>query len=135
MSGVVVDTCIWSLALRSKTPREKRVAEILTRLIDENRAKIIGPIRQEVLSGFVDFERYDELRQKLKYFPNELILDSDYEAAAEYSNLCRKKGIQGSHIDFLICSFSVRTSMKIYTTDKDFENYSNYLPISLFGES
>ena len=44
MSGVIVDTCMWSLALRGKTPKNKKVAEELTILINENRAKIIGPI-------------------------------------------------------------------------------------------
>ena len=130
MSSVIVDTCIWSYAFRSKTPKEKSVADELTRLIDENRAKIIGPIRQEVLSGYSEFKRYEILRDKLNYFPNETVLDSDYEAAAEYSNLCRKKGIQGSHIDFLICAVSSRLKMKIYTTDKDFTHYLNILPIT-----
>ena len=135
MSGVIVDTCIWSLALRGKTPRNKKVAEELTILIKENRAKIIGPIRQEVLSGYSDFSRYEKLRNKLQYFPNEQIIDSDYESAAEYSNLCRTKGIQGSHTDFLICAVSTRLKMKIYTNDKDFIHYSKYLPISLHQES
>ena len=131
MSGVIVDTCIWSLALRSKTPKEKGVAEELSKLIDENRAKIIGPIRQEVLSGYSDFKSYEKLRNKLRYFPNEKTTDEDYEVAAEYSNLCRKNGIQGSHIDFLICSVSTRLKMEIYTSDKDFNHYSEYLPIVL----
>ncbi len=135
MSGVLVDTCIWSLALRSKTPKEKTTAEILARLIDENRAKMIGPIRQEVLSGYSDKASYEKLRSKLLYFPNEQIIDSDYEAAAEYSNICRAKGIQGSHIDFLICAVAIRLKLKIYTTDKDFQNYSRHLPISIFNES
>ena len=135
MSSVIIDTCMWSLALRGKTPRNKKVAEELTRLINENRAKIIGLIRQEVLSGYSDFSRYEKLRNKLQYFPNEEIIDSDYESAAEYSNLCRKKGIQGSHIDFLICAVAIRLKMAIYTNDKDFINYSNYLPISLHQES
>ena len=135
MSSVIVDTCVWSLALRGKTPRNKKVAEELTRLINENRAKIIGLIRQEVLSGYSDFSRYEKLRNKLRYFPNEEIIDSDYESAAEYSNLCRKKGIQGSHTDFLICAVAIRLKMAIYTNDKDFINYSNYLPISLHQES
>ncbi|MGK7935231.1 MAG: hypothetical protein AB4206_05435 [Xenococcaceae cyanobacterium] len=30
MSGVLVDTCMWSLALRGKTPRNQKVAEELT---------------------------------------------------------------------------------------------------------
>lgn len=135
MSGVLVDTCIWSLALRGKTPREKNAADILARLIDENRAKVIGPIRQEVLSGYSDKASYDKLRSKLLYFPNEEIIDSDYEAAAEYSNICRSKGIQGSHIDFLICAVAIRLKMQIYTTDKDFESYSKHLPILIFNES
>ena len=131
MSGVIVDTCMWSLALRGKTPREKDVADELAKLIDENRAKIIGPIRQEVLSGYSKHKDYENLKSKLEYFPNETIADSDYEVAAEYSNLCRKKGIQGSHTDFLICATSSRLIMKIYTNDKDFSNYSKYLPITL----
>lgn len=132
MSGVLIDTCMWSLALRGKKPKEIGVAQQLTQLIDENRAKIIGPIRQEVLSGYSDPARYEKLRSKLQYFPNEPIADSDYEIAAEYSNLCRAQGIQGSHIDFLICAVSVRLKMAIYTNDKDFLHYKMQLPISLF---
>ena len=131
MSGVIVDTCMWSLAFRGTSPRGKGVAEELARLIDDNRAKIIGPIRQEVLSGYSRFSDYEKLKDKLRYFPNVVIVDSDYEAAAEYSNLCRSKGIQGSHIDFLICAVSARSKMKIYTNDKDFSIYSKYLPVVL----
>lgn len=130
MSDVIVDTCMWSLALRGKTPKNQKVAEELTKLIKENRAKIIGAIRQEVLSGYSDFARYEKLRNKLQYFPNEQVVDSDYESAAEYSNLCRKNGIQGSHIDFLICAVAIRLKMKIYTNDNDFSHYANYLSIS-----
>ena len=134
MSGVLVDTSVWSLALRGRTPREASVAEQLTRLIDENQVKIIGAIRQELLSGYTDKNSYEKLRQKLLYFPNEPTLDSDYEAAAEYSNFCRSKGIQGSHVDFLICSVAIRAKFKIYTTDKDFKHYPKHLPLLLFEQ-
>jgi predicted nucleic acid-binding protein len=135
MSGVLVDTCIWSLALRGNTPRETSTAEQLTQLIDENQVKIIGAIRQELLSGYTDKNSYEKLRQKLKYFPNEPLLDSDYEAAAEYSNFCRAKGVQGSHTDFLICAVSIREKFKIYTTDKDFKRYAKHLPVVLFDKN
>ena len=131
MSGVLVDTCIWSLSLRGESPKNIFIAEKLTRLIDDNRAKIIGVIRQEVLSGYSNKNSFDRLCQKLRYFPNEPIVDADYEAAAEYSNICRSKGIQGSHIDFLICAISVRAKFKIFTVDNDFELYAKHLPISL----
>lgn len=135
MSGVLVDTCIWSLALRKSTPKEATVAEQLTQLIDDNQVKIIGPIRQEMLSGYSEKSAYDRLRIKLNYFPNEPVLDIDYECAAEYSNICRAKGIQGSHIDFLICAVATRLKYTIFTTDKDFKHYSKLLPISLLEKS
>lgn len=131
MSGVMVDTCVWSHALRRKNPQEESVALELAGLIDESRARMMGPIRQELLSGYSDLVSYERLRSKLLYFPNEPVIDSDYEAAAEYSNLCRKKGVQGSHTDFLICAVSVRLEMSIYTTDKDFLGYQKHLPVIL----
>jgi len=132
MSGVIIDTCMWSLAFRGKKPREAKVAAEISSLIDENRAKIIGLIRQEVLSGYSDIKIYANLKEKLSYFPNEPTLDVDYEAAAEYSNLCRRNGIQGSHADFLICAVSIRSNMAIYTNDKDFRHYSKHLPLELY---
>jgi hypothetical protein len=121
--------------LRGASSDENSITDMLTRLIDDNQVKIIGPIRQEVLSGYSDKRSYEKLRKKLSYFPNEPILDTDYEAAAEYSNFCRVKGVQGSHIDFLICAVSVRTKFLILTTDKDFKHYRKHLPISLYGEN
>ena len=132
MSGVIVDTCIWSLALRRKTSSDREVTDELTSLIKENRAKIIGLIRQEILSGYSDLARYEKLRNKLRAFPNEQVIDIDYESAAEYSNICRRKGVQGSHTDFLICAVATRLKMQIYTSDKDFSHYSKHLPISLY---
>lgn len=135
MSGVLVDTCVWSLAFRSVTPKEKTIAEQLTQLIDGSQVKIIGAIRQELLSGYTDKKSYEILRQKLKYFTNEPIIDADYEAAAEYSNFCRAKGVQGSHTDFLICAIAIRSKLLIFTTDKDFSFYAKHLPISLYGKN
>jgi predicted nucleic acid-binding protein len=126
---------MWSLAFRGKVPREARVANEISGLIDENRGRIIGVIRQEVLSGYSDFQSYKELRDKLRYFPNESVVDADYETAAEYSNLCRKNGLQGSHTDFFICAVSIRLKMKIYTNDNDFRHFSNLLPLELHEES
>lgn len=135
MNAVLVDTCMWSLALRGKSPRDISVSEELTRLIYAEKAKIIGPIRQEILSGYSDIKQYNKLKDKLMYFPNEPIIDEDYLSAARFSNLCRQKGIQGSHIDFLICAVATRLQMNIFTNDKDFEFYSQLIPITLHLKS
>lgn len=65
MTGVLVDTCIWSSALRGKEPRDVVLAEHLKALIDDGQAKIIGVIRQELLSGYSDLARYEKLRNKM----------------------------------------------------------------------
>ena len=135
MIGVLVDTCIWSLALRGKSPRDNAVADELASLIYTEKAKIIGPIRQEVLSGYSDNQQFVQLKDKLTYFPNTTMLDEDFIRAAEFSNHCRKKGIQGSHIDFLICAVARRLKWSIYTFDKDFNHYAEQLPINLHVQS
>lgn len=129
---VLVDTPIWSYALRTRKKEYQNEIEQIESLIKDQRALIIGPIRQEILSGYSDFKKFERLREKLSYFENSPIQDPDYESAAEMCNQCRKKGIQGSHIDFLICAVANRLDVPIFTTDKDFFQYRKILSIRLF---
>jgi len=130
---VLVDTSVWSLALRrTKTAGEdEKLVEELKDLIRDLRVLMIGPIRQEILSGISDEEKYEELKDKISVFHDEVLGSEDFELAAKFSNECRKNGIQGSHTDFLICAFAVRSESAIFTVDKDFEMYKEYLPITL----
>jgi len=129
---VLVDTPIWSYALRSRKKEYQVEVEQFELLIKGQRVLIIGPIRQEILSGYGDLKKFERLREKLSYFDNCLIQDSDYESAAELRNQCRKKGIQGSHIDFLICAVAKRMDVPIFTTDKDFFQYQEAISLKLF---
>jgi len=93
---------------------------------------IIGPIRQEILSGIRDEIKFNQLKEKLKYFQDEEIILEDYENAAEYFNKCRSRGIQGSHIDFLICAVVKRKNYQLFTLDNDFKNYDSVIGINLY---
>jgi predicted nucleic acid-binding protein len=122
---------VWSLAYRrSGLPRAAGAAE-LARLIQQGRAVMIGPVRQEILSGIRDEAQFELLRDTLRAFPDLLISTSDYEQAAAFFNLCRSRGIQGTHIDFLICAVASRRAMSIFTTDKDFSAFAPILRIRL----
>jgi len=92
---------------------------------------MIGPIRQEILSGIRSKSQFKKLREHLESFPDLPILTEDYVTAAQFFNHCRSKGIQGSNTDFLICAVAVRNKFSIYTTDKDFELFSKYIQIIL----
>lgn len=132
---VLVDTPIWSLAFRRKHKinfSENVLVNNLVDLIKDHRAFITGPIRQEILSGISNKEQFRVLKEKLKAFKDVDIKTAEYELAAEFSNKCRIKGIQGSSIDFLICSLAHNNKMQIFTSDKDFDKYSKHLKISLY---
>jgi predicted nucleic acid-binding protein len=128
---VLVDTPIWSYALRTRNEEYRHEIDQLESLIKDQRALIVGPIRQEILSGYSDLRKFRKLKEKLSCFENTPIQDTDYEVAAELCNQCRKRGIQGSHIDFLICAVAKRIDAPIFTTDKDFRSYEKIISIKI----
>ena len=129
---VLVDTPIWSLALRRRSRSHTPPATSeLASLIDDGRVAMIGPIRQELLSGLKEPAQFDRLREHLRAFSDSPMTMEDYEEAASFYNLCRTKGIQGSNTDFLICAVAARNDFTIFTTDEDFVHFAKILPIVL----
>lgn len=131
---VLVDTCIWSYALRRNKPASEHdlIVKELRQLIRDARVQMAGPIRQEILSGIRDTAQFIVLRDRLRDFPDLSTTSADYERAAEMFNGVRAKGIQGSNTDFLLCALSERTGMPIFTTDDDFKLFARYLPVKLY---
>jgi predicted nucleic acid-binding protein len=133
--NVLVDTSVWSFALRRKTESlnatEKFIVAELSELVREGRARLIGLVRQELLSDIKTTEQYEKLRLHLRSFPDEPIDTSDYEEAAKAGNRCRGKGIIVSIVDILICAVAIKREWAIFTTDPDFTNYAKVLPISI----
>lgn len=127
---VLVDTCIWSLALRRQGASGPEVRE-LTSLIESRRVVIIGPIRQELLSGVPQPHLFRQLKKRLDPFPDLHLDTSDYVEAARLFNTCRGKGIQGSNTDFLICAAAMRHRLAVYTNDCDFVHISRCIPLQL----
>lgn len=96
---------------------------------------IIGPIRQELLSGIKERAQFERLREHLRAFPDVTVTTEDYEEAAAFFNQCRDRGIQGSNTDFLICAVAVRNGFSIFTNDDDFAHFASVLPISLHSDA
>ncbi|MDF5733948.1 MAG: PIN domain-containing protein [Rhizonema sp. PD38] len=129
---VIVDTSVWSLALRRNTPSEAMpVVNLLRDLITDDQVALLGAVRQEVLSGIRYVEQFTRLRDYFRAFSNVELTPEDYEIAAEFYNTCRTNGIQGANTDFLICAVAYRRSYSILTTDKDFESFQGYIPVVL----
>jgi predicted nucleic acid-binding protein len=128
---VLVDTPVWSLALRRGTPTDHAVVRELAELVREGLVVMVGAVRQEILSGIRQRAHFERLRDRLRAF-DDLVLDSaDYEGAAECFNLCRGKGIQGSNTDFLMCAVARARNLSLFTTDRDFERFGRVLDLEL----
>ncbi|MBI2421445.1 MAG: PIN domain-containing protein [Candidatus Hydrogenedentes bacterium] len=129
---VLVDTCVWSLALRRLNGPNPPEVRALTTLVESKQAFMIGPVRQELLSGVKVESQFRFLSRRLEAFPDISIASSEYVLAAEFYNRCSSSGIQGSHVDFLICAVACSKRLEIMTVDKDFRRFSKVLPIKLF---
>ena len=132
---VLVDTPLWSLLFRRKTgslgAEDRTRLEGLKGLIRDNRAFLVGPVRQEILSGIRDAAVFERLRDQLRGIADEELLTEDFEEAARASNACRSAGIAGSGTDFLLCAVATRLDASVYTTDRDFELYAEHISIRM----
>jgi predicted nucleic acid-binding protein len=129
--NVLVDTSVWSLALRRAERVDDRSTVELAKLIQEGRVVLLGAVRQELLSGVKVKRQFELLRDRLRAFPDLDLESADYEEAAMAFNRCRGRGIQGSNTDFLLCAAAYRRDLAIYTTDRDFERYAKVLDLEL----
>jgi len=123
------------MALRRGRASSSAPAKELRNLISDHRVQMIGPIRQELLSGIREAAQFEKLENHLAAFPDLLITTDDYVTAARFFNSCRNQGVQGSNTDFLICAVAVRNGVAIYSTDKDFTQFAKHVPIMLHGST
>jgi predicted nucleic acid-binding protein len=129
--NVIVDTSVWSLALRRAKTVDDVAAQELRELIQEGRVVLLGPVRQELLSGIKLGSQFDLLREHLRAFPDLALETADHEDAALAFNRCRERGIQGSNTDFLIAAAALRRNLSVFTTDGDFRQYARVLRLKL----
>jgi predicted nucleic acid-binding protein len=97
---------------------EQRLVARLTETVQDGNVVIIGPIRQEVLSGIKDEAQSVKTKRLLDPFLDEELLTGDYIEAARLFNVCRSHGVQCGPVDMLICSVAVRKRCTVLTNDQ-----------------
>jgi predicted nucleic acid-binding protein len=128
---ILVGTSVWRKALSSKA--SNREAAVLNEMLQNLQVVMLGPVRQELLNGINDPAVFHEVKKSLSVLDDSPLLTEDYETAARFSNICLNNGVVGLNIDFLMCAFAVRNNILIWTVNKDFDEYSKYLPIELWN--
>ena len=128
---VLADTPVWSAALRRSAGEDSALRTELEWLVTHGAVAIMGPIRQELLSGIKGQAQFDQVRTALRHFPDVALQTEDFETAASYYNTCRGKGVQGSLTDFLICAVASRRRIAVFSTDQDFVAYEEILGLRM----
>ncbi len=114
---------------------ERRVTKSLYGLVLQEKVRLLGSTRQEVLSGIREESTFLRVRDHLRGFANVELDENDYEEAARATNRCLRSGIAGSNADLLMCAVALRYDWQVFTTDRDFIHYRKVLPVQLFEPS
>jgi len=136
MIKLLIDTSVWSEALRRKEKSLNSFETLVRRIIENNdEIVIVGIILQEILSGITNEKLFLEILNILNDFSYVEITKEDYIHAAELRNKCKQKGISAGSFDFLIASVAIRNKLTLVTYDNDFKNISKYTELKILDET
>ncbi len=128
----LVDTSVWSLALRRKGDRRHPSVLKLDRLLEQEEDIVLtATILQEILQGFRPDAVFQRLETALQSVP---ILDLNRETAvlaARIHRLCARHGITASTVDCQIAAAASQNRCHLLTADKDFVRMARIFPLRL----
>ncbi len=130
---VLVDTSIWSLALRRQKSSEHKEIGRLQELVEQGNAVLCGIILQEILQGIKQREQFLKLKNHFSAFTVLEPTRQTFEGAAELFSKCRSKGFTVSTVDCLIASIAIDFECSLFTLDDDFGAFEALSPIKLYS--
>jgi len=132
--SLLVDTSVWSLALRRDTPVDRPEVRELEGALDSGELVVTtGLILQEILQGFSGPRAREAILDRFNALPFLVPDRSDHIDAAALRNRCRRKGTQIGTIDALLAALCIRHDLSILTTDEDFRQMAAVTPLSVWG--
>jgi hypothetical protein len=118
----LVDTSVWSLALRRDPPEERAEVERLRDALAGGEAVFTtGLVLQELLQGFAGPRARERILARFAALPLLVPDRHDHVRAAELRNASRRRGLQLGTIDALLAQLCIRHRLVMLTTDADFE--------------
>jgi predicted nucleic acid-binding protein len=133
---LLVDTSVWSLALRRDTGAPDAYVEQLRKgLAGADTVVTTGLVLQELLQGFSGPKATSSILQSFRTLPMLNPDRQDHIAAAEIRNKCRRSGVQIGTIDALLIQLCGRYGLILLSTDKDFIFAAQHVPFSVWAPS
>ena len=129
----LVDTSVWSLALRRSEPvAEREVSRLREALFARESIYTTGLILQELLQGFRGPRQRDAILHRFSALPTITPDRDDYIEAAEVRNRCRRNGVQLGTIDALLAQLAIRHELVLLSTDQDFRHAAAHVPLKVW---
>ena len=130
---LLVDTSVWSLALRrDRSPDVPEVAALAHALEAGEIVVTTGVILQELLQGFRGPKAVKKILLRFSALPLLSPELEDHVEAGALRNLCRRGGDQVGTIDALIAQLCIRHALTLLTTDQDFLAVAARSPLVLW---
>ena len=130
--NVLVDTSVWSLALRRTPVSSAPEVLILGRCLDRGDLIVTtGLVLQELLQGFQGPVQRKKILREFSNLPVIMPEVEDHVEAAELRNHCRQRGVQIGTIDALLARLAVRHGLSVLTADRDFDSMARHCPLQL----
>lgn len=131
---LLVDTSVWSLALRRDALVDSvEVIALRAALDGADTVVTTGLILQELLQGFNGPKTSQSIVERFGALPLIQPDREDHVAAAEIRNACRRRGVQIGTIDALLVQLCGRYDLTLLSSDKDFANAARHIPFRLWA--
>ena len=130
---LLVDTSVWSLALRRDAPAASPQVRALRVALDGAEMVVTtGLVLQELLQGFAGPRARSDIIERFAALPFLSPDREDHVEAAEIRNRCRRAGVQVGTIDALLAQLCIRHSLTLLTADKDFVRAASHCPLRVW---
>ena len=130
---LLVDTSVWSLALRRDTEAtEPEVQELKDALFGSNLVVTTGLVLQELLQGFSGAKAQTQIIERFAALPLLQPDRDDHIGAAALLNACRQAGVQIGTMDALLAQLAIRHGLTLLTTDKDFTHVAKHCALRVW---
>ena len=130
---LLVDTSVWSLALRrDHAPEVPQVDMLRSALEGADSVVTTGLILQELLQGFAGARAQSEILKRFAALPLLVPDRQDHVEAAGIRNRCRRAGMQIGTLDALLAQLCVRHRLLLLTTDNDFVSVARHCPLRVW---
>ena len=118
---LLVDTSVWSLALRRDVvAAQPEVLYLQQALLGSQAVVMTGLVLQELLQGFSGPKARAQIIDRFSSLPLVQPDRQDHVDAASLRTTCRRGGVQIGTIDALLAQLCIRHHLTLLTTDQDF---------------